>query len=111
MNQILADVKKYLGIDPEITDFDTEVLALINTAVSTLTQLGIGPADILVDGETQWNVLLGANSRYISAKTFIYEKTKLIFDPPPNSFSMDAMKQHAAEIEWRLSILAEGGQS
>lgn len=108
MNQILADVKKYLGIDPELTDFDVEILALINTSVSTLTQLGIGPSDILVEADTAWEALIGQNSRYISAKTYIYEKARIIFDPPDSSYALTALKDHAAELEWRLSILAEG---
>lgn len=108
MDNILNDVKKFLGIDPEITDFDTELLALISTVISTLTQLGIGPVDLMVDVDTPWATLIGSNSRYISAKTYIHLKVKTIFDPPTSSYALDAMKEHASELEWRLSILAEG---
>ena len=44
INSILDSVKKKLGLDPEImNEFDPDIIDAINMALSTLTQLGVGP--------------------------------------------------------------------
>lgn len=108
MTTILEDVKKYLGIDPEMSDFDTELLAEITTNISTLTDFGIGSPDLMVDAATDWPELIGTTNRFVAAKTYIYLKVKAIFDPPTSSFHLDAIEKQAAELEWRLNHRAEG---
>ena len=41
------------------------------------------------------------------AKTYVYLKTKLIFDPPLSSTVIECYKESIREIEWRLGILAD----
>ena len=40
---VLADVKAFCGIAWDNYDFDVELRAFINAALSTLTDLGVGP--------------------------------------------------------------------
>lgn len=108
MGTILGDVKQYLGIDSEMTDFDPELLGHIEGSVSTLTQFGIGAVDLMVDAATTWENLIGETNLYVSAKTYIYSKVKIIFDPPDSSYALNALKERADELEWRLRSLAEG---
>jgi hypothetical protein len=104
---ILQDTKKVLGIDPDDESFDVDILMHVSTEVSTLTQLGVGPSDLLVDETTTWAQFIGTTSRYVSAKSYIYLKARIVFDPPASSWVLDAWKAHASELEWRLNILAE----
>ena len=43
MDSILTSVKKSLGITEEYEHFDADILMHINTALMTLTQIGVGP--------------------------------------------------------------------
>jgi hypothetical protein len=104
---ILGDIKKVLGIDPSETGFDVDILMHIATAVSTLTQLGIGPLDLLVDETTAWSDFIGDSNYYVSAKSYLYVKVKTVFDPPASGQILAAQEAYAKEIEWRLEILAQ----
>ena len=44
-NSILNDIKKLLGIMESYEHFDVDIIIHINTAFSTLTQLGVGPSE------------------------------------------------------------------
>ena len=39
---ILNTIKKMLGLDANYTTFDTDIIVHINSALMTLTQLGVG---------------------------------------------------------------------
>lgn len=107
---ILVSVKKMLGIDPEYDPFDTDITILINSALATLTQIGIGPADgfYITGSDETWSDFLGDSERRLqSVKTYVYIKVKLIFDPPGSSFVMSALEEQAKELEWRLNVRAE----
>ena len=42
---ILDTTKKLLGMDPEFTAFDVDVMTHTNTAFGILRQLGVGPTE------------------------------------------------------------------
>ncbi len=107
---ILNTIKKMLGIDPTYTAFDTDVIVNINSAISTLTQLGIGPAVgfSVEDDTTTWAAFLGTDLQLSSVKSYIYLRVRLIFDPPGTSFHLEAIKGQIAELEWRLNVHREG---
>ena len=112
MNSILISVKKTLGIEPEYAHFDPDITLNINSALLTLNQLGIGPeGGFIVTGEAEtWTDLLGNRTDLEAAKTLIYLKVRLLFDPPTSSFVLDAIERQIAQIEWRLSIQVETQQ-
>ena len=108
-DSILITITRMLGIGDDSTPFDTDVIVLINTALMTLTQNAVGPKDgfsITGTNET-WGDFLTNPVMLEGAKTFVYLKVKMLFDPPGNSFVMDAYKQQAEELLHRLQMQAE----
>lgn len=43
-------------------------------------------------------------------KSYLYLKTRLIFDPPDTGVLHEAMERQITEFEWRLNVQAEGGR-
>lgn len=108
-DSILVTIKKMLGLEECYTPFDTDVRVLINSAIMSLTQLGVGPKEgfIVSDYNERWSDFITNEVKLGAVKTYIYLKVKMLFDPPTNSYVMDAMKQQAEEIGWRLNVQAE----
>ena len=108
---ILTSIKKLLGIEEGYTHFDSDIIIHINSAFATLNQLGVGPVTCfkIEDANTGWSSFVGERTDLENIKSYIYLKTRLIFDPPQNSFLVDAIKDQIKELEWRLYIQMEGG--
>ena len=107
---ILDSVKQALGVPVESTDFDSELTMYINSVLSTLNQLGVGPNEgFSISGkEETWSELLGENSKKLNdAKTYLTFKVKLMFDQPPTSFALAAIQEQIKETEWRLNVTRE----
>lgn len=104
-NSILTSIKKLLGLPEEYDVFDTDIIIHINSAFSTLSQLGVGPPDgfFIEDATEQWGMFLGDDQQINSVKTYVYLKVRLLFDPPTTSFAIDSFKKQADELEWRLN--------
>ena len=111
-DSILATIKKMLGLENDYTPFDTDVIVNINAALMTLSQLGVGPREgfVVCGYDEQWCDFVNDEAKLGAVKTYVYLKVKMVFDPPTNSFVMDAMKQQAEEIGWRLNAQAESGE-
>ena len=110
MNEsILLNVKKLLGLEEDYTVFDTDVLTHINSAFSTLNQLGLGPQDgfFITGPENTWDEFLGADIKLNSVKSYVYLKVRLLFDPPTTSFGINAFEKVVEELEWRLNTARE----
>lgn len=109
-DNILECTKKILGITPDYDAFDTDIIVHINSAMSTLNQLGLGPDDgfMIEDGSEEWGDLLEDDKNLNSIKTYIYLKVRVIFDPPSTSFTLTAMQEQIKELEWRLNVYREG---
>lgn len=106
---ILDSVKNALGIMPDYTVFDMDVIMGINTAFATLQQLGVGPEEgfEVLDKTSKWDDFTGGEKLLNSVKTYIFISVKLTFDPPTTSFAIEAMDKQRKEIEWRLIVLTE----
>jgi hypothetical protein len=98
-----------LGLEADYTPFDTDVKVFLNSAMMTLQQLGVGPTGglIVTDFTQTWSDLIPDGKMMEAVKTYLYLSVKMAFDPPNNSFVMDAMKQQKEELEWRLREQAE----
>ena len=108
---ILNTIKEMLGPDSSYEVFDPDIIVQINTALAILTQIGVGPAKgfrITGDGET-WSDFLGDAEDLDMAKTYIYARVKMMFDPPANSFVATALKETSQELEWRLNVASDPG--
>ena len=106
---IFNTIKALLGPDADYDVFDQDIIVFINSALATLTQLGIGPDEgfrITGSNET-WGDLLGDSKDLDSVKQYIYMKVKMAFDPPANSFVMTAYEEACKEFEWRLNVAVD----
>lgn len=108
-DSILITIKKMLGLAADYTAFDTDVIVFINSAMMVLQQYRVGPKEgFTVTNETQtWSEFIPEGIHLESVKNYIYLSVKMVFDPPSNSFVMDAMKRQKEELEWRLREQAE----
>lgn len=109
MESILTSIKKMLGIAEEYEQFDQDLIMHINTVLTILTQMGVGPNTgfTIVDKSANWSEFL-SNKLYLeSVKTYVYLKVRLVFDPPLSTAVMEAMKQMINELEWRLLTAVE----
>lgn len=108
MDSILTSIKKMLNIAEDDTHFDTDVIITINSAISILTQIGVGPVDgySIIDKNNVWSELF-VDKRLNLIKTYIFLKVKLVVDPPLSATAIDAIKQIIAENEWRIQEVLE----
>lgn len=109
-DSILNNIKKLLGITEDYTHFDTDVIIYINSALSTLSQIGIGPKEgfRIESANDEWHNIIGDTDLLEDVKSYVYLKVRLIFDPPTNAFMVTAMEKQIEELTWRLSV--KGGE-
>jgi hypothetical protein len=104
---ILDTIKQMLGVPASDTAFDTDIIVGINSAFMALNQIGVGPAETfeIVDNTPEWSDFLGEDiAKYSSAKSYIYLKTRLLFDPPTVGYHLTSIENQILELGWRLSI-------
>ena len=106
---IFNSIKALLGPDASDDVFDQDIMIHINTAISTLTQLGVGPAyGFAVTGTTEtWSDFIGDDKTLNMVKSYIYMKVKIAFDPPINSSVLNAYQEACKEYEWRLNVAVD----
>ena len=104
LDSILDSIKKLLGIQPEYTSFDEDIIIAINTSFATLNQLGVGPeGGYMIEDNTQtWNDYITTTNLNM-VKTYVHLKSRLLFDPPTGGV-LDAIKNQLAELEFRLYL-------
>ena len=105
---IFTDVKSGLGLDPEDTGFDSELLFSINAAISLIRQQGVG-VDLEVKGdEEKWLDLVpdASNELLGMVKEFVRLHVKIIFDPPAPS-TLKVMEEVKSELIWRIHVSFE----
>lgn len=111
MDSILASIKKLLGPGVYENHFDQDIITHINSAFSTLTHLGVGPDEgfsILGDSE-KWDDFETKKDIQSHVKTYVYLKTRLVFDPPTSSAVLEALNRESQQLEWRLNERADRG--
>ena len=111
---ILDSVKKVIGMDPSYEAFDEDIIMHINSQFSKLYNLGVGPktaAFEIEDKNAKWSDFLQGKTNINMAKTYVCMAVRLIFDPPPTSFGIEAVKTEIQEMGWRLNILDDNTHS
>lgn len=108
-DSILVVIKKLLGIPEDYAAFDVDVMTHINSAFSTLTQLGIGPATgfMIEDDSAVWADFLATDKQLNPVKTYIALRVRQVFDPPTTSYVVAAFNEQIKELEWRLNVHRE----
>ena len=106
MENILSSIKTLLGVEQNATAFDAELMMHINAAISELIQGGVGPQDgsFTADENTNWDEFSDNINVVSHSKEYVYCKTRLIWDPPSNSFICDAFNKRAEETYWRAYL-------
>ena len=110
MNESILDtVKKSVGIDPSINDFDSDLILHINSVLASLIQSGIGPENgfRITDNSQTWSDFLDDDLRIEMVKTYVAVKVRMIFDPPSNSNLMQALEKCCSEFETRAYMVKE----
>lgn len=108
-DSILDSVKKVLSINPTDTSFDDQVILHINSVLSTLNQLGVGPSVgfMIEDNTATWTQFLGTDPTLNNIKTYVCLSARMYFDPPQTSFVIDAMEKQLLELTVRINTLRE----
>ena len=104
MESILESIKKLLGISVDDSGFDEEITMHINSSISIASQLGIGPTEgFKISGPIEtWTDFIGERKDMELIKGYIFNRVRLIFDTPQNSFLVKAIEEQIKEFEWRL---------
>lgn len=109
MNEsILTSIKKLLGIPEEYEAFDQDLIIHINTMLTRLYQVGVGVPNFSInDKSAKWEDFLVDESKYQQAKTYVYIRVRLLFDPPQSGAANEAFKETLRELEWLLFVDAD----
>lgn len=108
-NSILDSVKQSLGLAPDFTAFDLEVVLFTNSAFSSLQQLGVGGDSgfVISDNTTLWSQYVSELLYLGMVKHYIFLYVKQAFDPPNTSFGLEAIQKMITELGWRINVAAE----
>lgn len=106
---ILTSIKKLLGLMEDYTEFDSDITMCINSAIGILTQCGVGPVEgfRVTSKDETWEQFIGNDPRFEMIRTYIFLKTKIIFDPPTSSAVLECYKEQIKEYEIRLNYLVD----
>jgi hypothetical protein len=111
---ILKSTKTILGIADSYDVFDLDIITHINTAFSTLTQLGVGPITgfMIEDESAVWDDFIdtGTDPQYNAVRSYVFLKVRSLFDPPTTSYLITATERQISELEWRLNVHREETQ-
>lgn len=108
-DSILEEIKALIGGLVGCDQFDTDIIIHINTALSILTQLGVGPKTgfAIRDKTAVWSDFIPEDTGLEMIKTYVFMKVKLVFDPPLNATVLNSMKDSVKEYEWRINVAAD----
>ena len=110
MESILTSIKAQLGYGPDETGFDNEIIMHINSVISDLTQLGVGPSEgfEIEDESSIWTDFIPDMRKFNGVKTYVYMRVKLIFDSSTMSSALiESFNRQIDRFEWRLRHAAE----
>ena len=109
MDSILDSVKAHLGLTPDYTHFDDQIIMDINTVFSILAQLGVGDdaGFSISNNEAVWSDYLPEGLNLEMVKSYMAKKVQLLFDPPLGSAVLDASNRIISELEWRIQVSAD----
>lgn len=106
---IFKTIAPLLGDSPTDGDFTLDIMVAINSALSVLTQLGVGPKNgfFITGPEEKWSDLIDAREDLEFIKTFVYLKARLIFDPPASASILSAFENQIKELESRIQMASD----
>lgn len=107
--KILTTIKLNLGLGEDYIVFDREVMNAINMALFDLDQLfdrTLVKDFALETGEETWGQYVSEETfkMFSTIPTYITQKVRLVFDPPSNNFTIEAIERQLARMEFRLTV-------
>ena len=107
-DSILLSVKKLIGINEDDDSFDVDIIIHINSAISTLFQLGVLNIPYTVtSSEDIYEDLIPEGTADVvnNIKLYFVYKVKLGFDNSTTSATViEVLKECIKELEWRLMV-------
>ena len=104
-DSILKTIRQMINGNADDTTFDTDLIVFINGALMIQNQLGVGPSGYHITGDSNtWGEFLGDRDDLELVKTAVYIRVRLAFDPPTNSFVLDALTEQRKEAEWYIEL-------
>ena len=103
---ILNTIKQLLGPGESYEPFNDDIVDAINSSMFILWQLGVGPkgSPFKITGpEEAWSDFVDEGTFEI-VKDYIYNRVRLMFDPPSSSFLVENIDKQNAEFEWRMTV-------
>lgn len=108
-DSILDSTKNVLGVPADYDVFDPAITMHINSALSRLDELGVGPTGgFSIEGsEETWVDLLGVDPRLNNVKQFVYLSVRMVFDPPGTSYLVTSIENQIQKLEWLINAHRE----
>lgn len=105
-DSILNTTKHMLGIEPEYTHFDNDIINDINAVINILAQIGAVEEGYFIQGASEtFGDMLGEDlAKAQMVKTYIYLRVKQMFDPSLSGSVSGIYDAQIKELEWRLQI-------
>lgn len=110
MKSILGSIRKLIGgLDLPETPFDEDLILHINSVFDIVNQLGVGPKESfhITDDTETWDDFFGDSKVINMVKSYMYLKTRLLFDAPTTGVLHEAMERQIQEFEWRLQVAGD----
>lgn len=111
---ILNSVKICLGgIEPDVADFDNELIIHINSILRILYRLGLGQKNFRITGPDEtWDAFLTEDADFTGdmAAEYVALKIKYFWDPPISGAATQALKEQIDELEFTLNIFVDPGE-
>lgn len=105
-SNVLITIKKLLGGAAESDHFNLDILIQINTAFARAFQLGVFNQPITINESTEWEEF-GLREDILSMlKTFVYLRTKRVFDTPETASMVQVLDEAIKEQEWLLEVFS-----
>lgn len=106
---ILNSVKKLVNVDADYKAFDIDIIIHINSALSRLHQLGVGPKDPLVieNDTTTWDDFFEGKKHIQNAKTYVGLYVRMMFDTPQSGGVISVYEKELNKLEWLLNVAVD----
>lgn len=101
-DSVLNSIKQMLGVEPDDTSFNTDIMVHINTQLMVLNQIGVGNGERVHDETLKWSGFIVGDVSLDAVISYVYIQVKLLFDPPSSQTTIASMKETANELYWRL---------
>ncbi len=108
MSSILSDIKRSLGVEPDVDEYDVDILMHLNSTLAVLYQVSgtnSGSVPYVTDDSVEWDALIDPTGQTAMIRSYIHISVRLLFDAPNTSFAINALKEQKTEYEWRLREL------